>query len=74
MLMTHVDLLEKILRWGLKNQMEKTDNGWAWWVNYEEVKEKEADLQRLLSEKRKRGSLPGGEEGGAIEAEKNWRE
>ena len=54
--------------------MEKTDNGWAWWVNYEEVKEKEADLQRLLSEKRKRGSLPGGEEGGAIEAEKNWRE
>lgn len=63
MLMTHVDLFEKILRCSLKDQKEMGDNGSAWWVDYEAAAKKEADFEWLLEEKRRRGSLPGEDEG-----------
>jgi hypothetical protein len=63
-LMTRVDLLEKILCSGLENGAEGRAGGWAWWVDYGETKERGRGFEWLVSEKRARGSLGEGGEAG----------
>lgn len=60
MLMTYVNLLEKLLRVGLKDQQEMEENESAWWLNYKEIEEKDENFQWLLGKKIERGSLPEG--------------
>ncbi len=57
MVMSHVDLLEKILRYGLKEQKELGLAGLAWWRKYDEEEGKRKDFQWLVDVKKERGSL-----------------
>jgi hypothetical protein len=57
MLLTHVDLLEKILRCGLYDPKSMEAAGKAWWRKEDEQKETEENFKWLVTQKKQRGSL-----------------